>query len=141
MNTIKVIDTQTSYSYVVRFWVVGSETPGAPITVNGLDVQLAVGLRPDNAECFGFEQATVEERVIQLEPRGPHSRDFVIGTRTPIPGKHYIDGTVYDAKGLRKFSNSKELILRMHFAGTDRMVRTRYGNFQPFYAADSTVSI
>lgn len=141
MDTVRVVDTTTSYRYKVHFWMVGSHTPSSTKTVSTLDPQLAIELRPDNAECFGFSREHVQQRVIQLVPQGPHSRDVIIGDAEPIPGMYYIDGTVYDVKGLRQFSNSQDLILRMHFAGTDRMVKTRYGIFQPFYRADSVVRI
>lgn len=141
MDTARVVETTTSYRFKVHFWMVGSHTPSSTMPVGTLDPQLAVGLRPDNAECFGFSREIIQERVIQLVPRGPHSRDIIIGDAEPISGMYYIDGTVYDDKGLSQFSNSQELILRMHFSSADRMVRTRYGNFQPFNKADSVVRI
>ena len=141
METARVVETATSYRYKVHFWMVGNHTPSSSARVESLEPHLALRLRPENAECFGFSQELVQERVIQLIPRGPHSRDVIIGAAEPIPGMYYIDATVYDDKGLRKFSDAQELILRMHFSGADRMVRTRYGNFQPFFKADTVVHI
>jgi len=78
--------------------------------------------------CFGFRFFDREETEVDGE--------MLKGKMKNYSGYYYF-GTVYTKEDVEKYvDNNKILLSNMSGNGYDRVVKTRLGNFQPFYKED-----
>jgi hypothetical protein len=138
MANEKIIVLKTQYRYFVQFWVVGSEEPTSSRSIDAPTAEYALRMAPRGAECYAFSRVPIEIRVL-VSPSGEQEKVSHVLASEKIDGCVFIDGKTFDARGLRKFPERKYLSLLMSSNGTDRLVQTRFGSFQPFRPSDSIV--